>query len=414
MANLAEILGSIGLGLVGGFASEKARLGQEKKQRDFNSVLRVMQAASAAGESDFFTPETLKTFKGAGGDEGVFGALRDFSLLDIPQEQRSTLINALIEQSAKAKAGTAKAGVAQQIFAGIEQAGKAGQIGQRLPPEAILGAAGLEGAAEAGTAARRATVAERGAATQERQATVAERGAAVRERIAGVEEQRVEFQAEVARDRIQLDRELGRGKLDAFVRQVDLQGRELDITESRVRGLLAADIQQSGIKAGDAQVLAKHFLTGDPIKDKRLADLVPQARLSLSEVTGALNANLNSFKSRKALLNTVKAQAVRGKVAPAEVASVLDEHNALVLQEVQSLGSIGRLATQQQVISYIMNNMVFRTPDGRIVNLRVAQQQGIDFSKLTPTVPQGIGRTDEPSPAAGGFVGQALGRSQGP
>ena len=385
------------LGGVAGFASEKGRQAQEKKTRDFNSFMRVTQGAAATGETDFFTDENLRSFKKLGGDETVFGALGQLASADLTQEQRGTLLSALVESSAKSRAGTQRARVAGEVFGGIST-GAARQAGQRLPPAGVVGAAVGPEAAQAETAVRGAGVAERRVAVEETGVGIARREVAVREAGVGID-----------RQRLQLDRDIAAGKADALTRQLDLVQQEIGVKENQIRGLLTADIQGSGIAPGDSQVLAKSFLTGEPIKDKRLAKLVPQARASLNDTTAALN-NINaSFKSRKALLNTI-AKKVRGKLTTAEVGSTLDQHNAIVLQEVQSLTGIGRITTQQQAIDYIFNNMFFRAPDGSVVNLRVAEQKGIDFRQLSPNVPAGIpGSTQGPSPAATGFLREAQG-----
>ncbi len=394
---IGGMLGALLLGAAGGFAGERSRKTQEKQTRDFNAFMRVAQGAAAAGESGFFTDENLKSFKKLGGDETVFGALGQLAGAELTQEARNALLQGFIESGAKSRAGTARAGVAENVFRGVASVGGGRAAGQRLPPAGVVGAAVGPGAAQAETAVRGAGVAERRVTTEEAGVGIARREVVVKEAGVGI-----------SRERLQLDRDIAAGKADALTRQLDLVQREIGVKEDQIRGLLTADIQQSGIAPGDSQVLAKSFLTGEPIKNERLAKLVPQARASLSEVTAAKQGLNASFKSRKGLLNTV-AKKVRGKLTAPEIASTLDQHNALVLQEIQTRQTIGEIRTQQEAIDYVFNNMVFRAPDGSLVNLRVAEQKGIDFSQLSPSVPQGIASTRGPSPAATGFLREAQG-----
>ncbi len=394
---IPALLGALFLGGLGGFAGEKGRQATEKKTRDFNAFMRVAQGAAAAGETDFFTDENLRSFKKLGGDETVFGAFGQLASADLTQEARNALLQGFIESGAKSRAGTARAGVAENVFRGVASVGGGRAAGQRLPPAGVVGAAVGPGAAQAEAALRGAAVGERGAAVQEAGVGIARREVAVREAGVGI-----------SRERLQLDRDIAAGKADALTRQLDLVQQELGIKENQIRGLLTADIQATGIAPGDAQVITKSFLTGEPIKNERLAKLVPQARAALKDITAAKLGLNASFKSRKALLNTI-AKKVRGKLTTVEIGSILDQHNGKVLEEIQTRQGIGEIRTQQEAIDYIFNNMVFRAPDGSIVNLRVAEQKGIDFRQLTPSVPQGIVSTRGPSPAATGFLREAQG-----
>jgi hypothetical protein len=383
------LLAVLGLGAAGGFSERTGEIREEQRRKDFDSFNAIVKAASAAGETDFFTQETMKSYKKLGGDEGSFDVFRQVAAAPLTQEHRQTMLASILAEREQAKTKGAVAGAQRQAVeeGGLEGLTREERVGLISPA-----------AAQAGIGARQVTV-------QEQELPIKRQEVAVRSRLADIQDRQLTLEAK-----------LGFGKLDVAKQLANLEGTKTKLLGEQLRGNLSGElITKGGFPAGEAAALADHMLGRKTITDEKLLAKVPAARAAMSDVNGRLSQSLNLNQEANKLLDKIQRPGKGVTISAADKASDVSQFNSLMIESLKLRASVQQM-DDAEITRYLRNNLRFFTKKGDIVSFNEGEAMKLGVEDYI-TDPRQFGLGAESlgdRPGSRKFLGEFTGTAAGP